>query len=219
MRLKKFAQPNYGVAAEANRRLSGCIVLVDDRPVSVGEVSTIRNVPTIRYRKEGDPNDPYNGWTADGGYYSIPLDDPSVNVFDIPLGYMNTSLKEAIYVTRHPVRGQRQGLQNNGVSFSPSKTNPFVHYNVNSAVREPGFTEMVQGRYPTFDEARERVMKGEHSVAFSRRLALQQNARGFPMYLMYRGEQIGWGVPEKGPFELPKEYAFLREQLQEAKAI
>ena len=208
--LPRFRPTEYETDDEGVRRLAGCVVLLDNAPIYVTNVINRE----IRYT-------PAERGGAARYELSIPLNDPRVNAMDLPLGYMNsTKLKEALYLRRTPRRDGYQGLRT-VLSTEPRsfEARRVFDPSILTLAKDPGFAQMFANNYPSYDEAVDRMSRDPTlmGLAFSRRLAIDRDAPGMPMFISYRGKRIGW-TDGTMPVRLGDESRYLVETLTEGKA-
>ena len=155
--------------------------------------------------------------------FPIELGDPHLNYTTFNLGYMNpdtdrgvNQYPSAVYVSRTPARRVQQGLSGNncvGRYQDPQRGVRSVpgHHLFGYA----GFRDMLQGNYPSFEEASAILEKDTNrtSVAFHKRFALYKD-RDLGFYeIHYKGMRVGWGTLTN--MILPTEYCWLREMISE----
>jgi hypothetical protein len=137
---------------------------------------------------------------------------PEFNCRNYNLGYMNsTKLGRAVFVSRRPVRGVSQGICDNNLQFSVNGAPARHIMGINTAMRDRGFTAMLQRRYPTREEALAQFSKPNvPSVAVSPWVAIKKHDTLTNLrFLEYRGREISFS--ETHEFVLPTEFEYLRE--------
>lgn len=130
------------------------------------------------------------------------------NFKPVPTGYMNVDFG-AVFVARYPCRKWKQGLHRDNVVTIPHRWGF-------RAIRRAEFRNVVLNKYPTWEECYQILSNHDlpyEAMAFHRLYAVEKDPLGL-MYLMYRGERIGWFQDDKPMLGL--EYNFLKEELQEA---
>lgn len=197
----------YETAREINDRLAGTIVLWKGQPIYVSEAGTKRDGTLFLYT--ATIPDLLLGPQID-------LDDPDLDLFGMQLGYVNTPYNAAVYTKRMPNRRMQQGLNGHNVHVEPAVTRDGHRINYNSIYAKQCFADMLAGKYPTLQEARQMLLDNPNldSVAFGRKFAIKREAPGFPYYLMYRGRRAGWSDLSCERFNLPEDQQFLAELLK-----
>lgn len=211
MSLPRFAPTEYENDDEGRRRILNTVVLKDNKPIRVMDVANgyIHYVPI---EDEAGFRDPV--------YPRIPLNDPSINVFNIPIGYLNLEgHNAAIYTRRRAVRHGVQGLRHNTFLYNPPPELNRYGLDFNTVVRNPGFTRMIAGDYPTHAEAMALMKASEarRSIAFHRRLALVREEAGFPIHIHYRGQRVGWCHGDE--VMVPQDKAYMSDILRETRVL
>lgn len=199
----------YESEAEANQRLNNAVFMYNKEPVFC----------------QGAFNHP-----DDGDLYlkllfiprlaeeaRVKITDPLIEIKCLPQGYVNTQFG-ASYMARLPAVGNyKQGYDQNNISMSMydpddrySGTPPW-----DGLLRSTGLRDMFQGKYPTVEEAVERLTNPRDetpaSVAFHRLFALRRDKRRKDFLLDYKGEWIAFGSGKD--FQLPNEFDYMRRQL------
>lgn len=194
----------YENGADANQQIGGCVVMYDDKPVLVSEcfdrdADILANISFLPHRRD---------------LLTISLFDPKFDAKSMGrrLGYVNTFGEfGAYFLTRIPSRQYKQGLHANNVNVpDPIRR----QWNFNHIRIRPEFTDTLMGVYPTFEEARTRLMANPDikSIAFSRYFAIERDELGF-FLVFYRGDRVAWGEPNS--FKIPSHYDYLKEVMQE----
>lgn len=169
----------------ANTRLQGTIVRLGEEPVFVHEVvrGGVANLAKLK--------DIYNDFKVDMN---------ELNLVPVPLGMCNFN-DQVSYLSRVPLRRDwRQGLRREN----------FISNNVpHSAVPPDVLGAVIEGVYPTLQEALEKASKGI-STAFHRHWAVTRDN-----ILVYKRDNVG--VVHKGMLLLDREYQYLAEALEEVK--
>lgn len=152
------------------------------------------------------------GWDlpARRGTKLIKLKD--IECFEYNLGYWNWNNREALYVVRVPARQQRQGIcdENLNIVTKDGLRRTREYARVTSC---PEFVNMLKGVYPSFEEARKRLMSRESScVAVSRDIAYRFDEDLEFYTLEYRGRAVAHG--DIDCIKLPSKYSYLKEQLE-----
>lgn len=136
----------------------------------------------------------------------------SSKFFDIApfkLGYVNRE-KGAVYCARLPNRVQKQGLSSE--NFTAKAPDGF---NFNSFLNCKGVLDMVNGKYPTLQEAqRQLAEKKSPLVAFSREFAISRDEiLGNLYHVFYKGDKVGAYLD--GGLILGDKFKCLKESLVE----
>lgn len=214
MSLPRYAPTEYENDDEGRRRLLNTIVLKDNRPIRVMDVldGKIHYIPVEAEATFRDP-----------AYPTVRLNDPNVNVFNIPTGYVNLDgLDAAVYTKRRAIRNGVQGLRPNNLLWNPPEhltERQRLGLDFNTIVRSPGFGRMIANEYPTHAEAMALMKASEvrRSIAFHRRLALVREEDGFPVHIHYRGQRVGWCHGDE--VVLPYNKAYMSDILRETKVL
>lgn len=175
----------YATADEARFRLEGTVVLYEGHPYYVLSAED---------HEDGTPRisiTPHREGFRGGAAVRKKVNSPLFRRFVTPeLGYTNffsEGSTNASWAERLPVRRSRQGLCAENVSV----TDPITGYrhNWNSFSRSAAFLEMIENRYPSFDEAMGRLVPGS-SIAVSRNFALAADEGGITT-LVYKKGRVG----------------------------
>lgn len=138
--------------------------------------------------------------------------DPRFNCKQYQLGYMNSvKMGQSFHVTRRPARQVQQGLCDNNTSFTGALDPYADRFMMGQALRDPGFTNMLMGIYPSMAEVRERLADNKvKSIAVSPQLAVKRHPQFTNLhFLEYKGREISFS--ETLEFDLPDEFKYLRE--------
>ena len=196
----------YDTAAEAERRLMGTIVGFDGRPVQVDHVRTRDGGVEI-----GVKEFPFRDRDELTFY---PQDDKRFKRFStVPLGFINFFSRQggnnAAFAERQPVRRTKQGLSSE--SFLCTTLTGW-RYSWAEVFQSDAFNEMVQGIYPTLDEAHEHLIPGS-AIGISRTFAVKMTESGYRV-LYHKREEIGLFV--RGTLNLRPDRQYLMETIIEA---
>lgn len=186
----------YDSAEQAQLRLGQTIVGYDGKPVYVHRVNKAEELEcSLMNRMEA--------------LITVALNDPKLNINKFPLGYVNVR-NRAVYLSRSPMRQQRQGLCRQNVLVKNAAGVNFL-----DVAKTPGFVDAWTNVYPTIKDCLNQfdINPDLKSMAFNRRWALYQDKDLGFFELLYRGERVAWGDPQG--FVLPSEYSYLRESLAE----
>jgi hypothetical protein len=194
----------YETSDEANTRLNNSMFLYKGELVScVGVFDEGRGLKArIVFYPRGVE-------TAD-----VSLDDPFLNYRDFSLGYANIP-GGATYVMRVPCVGAyKQGLTQQNLVFSEYSKQERPQYG--RIVKQPGFSSMLKGEYPTLEQCFERIKAegGPESCAFHSKFAIWRDGFREDTLLYYKGRKAGFG-DVKG-FKLPSENMYLKEVCQKS---
>lgn len=197
----------YQTLDDARLRLSGTVILFDGKPVFIDAINYANDSDDIVLSglslPKFTPNEP------------ISLHDPRWEAFDFPLGFMNTSY-HAYYLSRRPVRRNRQGLSNDNMNATRADGQYGQHFR--ELIEDPGFCDMFSNTYPTVREAEVRLRATDaQSAAFHKTLALVKDPTGV-LKLSYKGRLVGYGSPKEG-FRIPSEFKYLRETLEAVEGV
>jgi hypothetical protein len=206
----------YETQEEVNFRLSNSIVTYDGKPVYITRIQ--------------HPEDEDGKEVARVFFYEIPLKQGggaretrkflSSRKFDLatpPLGYMNFQ-KRALYLSRRPVRQQRQGLTNDTLSIIGVTGRPTMDHNMNNLITSNGFVDMFANKYPSFKEAGDLLDDGEvSSVAVSRKFAFLIDHDLEALFLTHKSVRCGVAFKDDKGMKIPDKYHFLKEELEEAR--
>ena len=153
---------------------------------------------------------------------TVPLDDPDLNFRKFKVGYCNDyTTKSATFLSRLPMRQQKQGLVARGltaVGGAGPQAGRYLNGPAQTLIWGTGFGEMLFGQYPDTKEAIDKVATGEwQSLAISNQFAVERDkAIKGVVKLMYRnipvGVALGKGISH---FILDDDFSYLREVLVE----
>jgi hypothetical protein len=195
MKNRKFANQKH-----AYDYLVNSMIRVNEIPVWV----TLVDEGLLYYRNLDSKNELHQ---------KIPLDDPSIDMNPVPLGFLASQSEKDIscaYVKRAPYRQWKIGLTTNNCIV----TNPFKHGC--SYVPAPhhiiwtkAMINTVLGKYLDPTGAQDLSRKTERPAAFGRRFGVFQD------YLLFRdlGEPVG--IVTKGKPELHEDFTYLTTMLNE----
>jgi hypothetical protein len=204
----------YESVEEVKFRLEGSIVTYEERPVYISRVS----MPG-----EGDEK----GEIARVFFHELPLNEGKAgevrkyltsrkfNLSPFRMGYMNLKDK-AVFVSRLPVRQNKQGLTAATTVFTDVFGNKCRDIDFNTMCRSQGFADMVNGKYPSFKECGELLdQKGRESVAISRSFAFSIDHDLEALFLLNKGVRCGMALRGQKALKLPDKFKFLKEELEE----
>lgn len=142
------------------------------------------------------------------------LTDPEFNYMDFQLGYANHN-QMAVYWYRQPIKQWRQGLKDNQLAYNVSSPG---YKNMFGFEFGKPIAEMMENKYPKFNDAVSTVKSGEHVVvAFHRDFAVSWDKVHEDVVLEYKGRCIGHGTNPHN-FKLMEQYSHLAEAVKEAVA-
>lgn len=142
------------------------------------------------------------------------LTDPDFNYQDFQIGYANHP-GAAVYWYRQPIKQYRQGLKDGQVGCNVSQ--PGYKGAFRFEFGKP-IAEMMEGRYPKFNDAVSTVKSGEHViVAFHPCFAVSWDKVHEDVILEYKGRCIAHGTNHQN-FKLMEECGHLTEAVKEALA-
>lgn len=216
MRQLRYSPTEYENDDEGRRRLQGTVVLIDGHPCRVQDVVN----GNVRYL----PVDQLNTFMGEV-YPSVKLNDPRMNVFSLPTGYINMKHNKrpvAIYTRKRAVRNGFQGIrQGNLLVDFPTYLDTNARYDLSymALITSPGFVDMMKGTYPTSEEALAQITSTDQmqSIAFHPRLAYVRENDGFPVHIHYRGNRVGWCHGSE--VIVPKNKEYMSDILKEAKVL
>lgn len=184
---------------DAEMRLKGCVVMYNNRPVIIQEISVSR---------DGRIKAHYIVLhTGDAG--AATLDNPLWNFKPFRTGYVNYRDK-AYFVERTPVRKWKQGLHPDNIHLTPELPGGVAL----GLIRSPEFAASLNRDYPPLNACLVMLeTKAVTSVAFSPLFCLSTPEIG-PPFLEYMGTQVGW--VEARQLKLGDEFHFLKESLAES---
>jgi hypothetical protein len=122
-----------------------------------------------------------------------------------------------VFVTRTPIRQNRQGLC--GATLKTSTIHGGrVDLGFMRMISDQGFVDMIKGVYPSFPEAVALMEnQGHASVALSRSIALEMDNDLGALFVKKQGVNCGISLAGDAHIRLSKKYHFLREELQACK--
>lgn len=205
----------YETTEEVKFRLEQTVVLYDKEPVYItrvnlpemedkGEIARVYFIPL-----------PINLVAGNGKEVRKYLSSKNFDLAPFKMGYFNHK-GEATFVSRNPIRQNRQGLCQNITSFTDCRGKPSQTMNFVTMVGSPGFIDMFNGKYPSFEEAGELLEnKGTSSVAVSRSFAFIIDHDLEALLLMHKGIKCGIALKGDKVLKVPPKFHFLREEMEE----
>lgn len=205
----------YENAEEVRFRLENTVVMYDRQPVYISRVEV--------------PDAEDKGEIARVYFYDLPLKGAglketrkflSSKKFDLapfPMGYVNHN-GQASFVTRNPVRQNKQGLVAATTIITNIKGQKSEEIGFNDLLRSQGFVDMVNGNYPSFKEAGESLGNKDHSsVAVSRMFAFVIDHELEALYLLHKGIRCGLALKNDRALKVPPKFHFLKEEMEECR--
>ena len=197
----------YENAEEVRFRLEGTVVLYDGKPVYITKVNNTLGDDAFEIARVFFRPVPYEARDKETRKY---LSSRKFSLEPFKMGYMNTD-KEVVYLSRAPVRQQRQGLCQQNLSITDVFGDKSKNHDFSTVIRSKGFSDMVEGLYPCYDKALE-MLRDRTSVALSNIFALAYDPDFSIMYLLNRGTKCGASfMGEK--MRIPDKFKFLREEM------
>lgn len=203
----------YETTEEVNFRLKDTVVLYDGKPVYITQV----RIPEAEDGKE----------IARVFFKELPivgrggretrkfLSSRKFDLTPFKMGYMNFS-GSAVFVSRSPVRQNRQGLSQAVTTFTDCKGRRYENITFNLMLQSLGFVDMVNGKYPSFKDAGELLGDNEtSSVAVSRTFAFVIYHDLEALLLLHKGTRCGIALKEDKAVKVPPKFHFLREEMEE----
>ncbi len=191
----------FDTAADAGMRLNDSIVKYDDKFVYIRSVEDHPD-GILRVQFSALP-------LRQGKLMTRMINSPKFSADGFDLGYMNRRNGNAVYFERMPVRGNaKQGLSRHNLRSAGGEMQR--EFNFGNLVDMPEFLDMLEGKYPSLDEASGMIRQGAvSSVAFSRHFALEVGDLDI-LFLLYKGEKVGYSNGDRG-FSSPSKFRYLNE--------
>lgn len=207
----------YETTEEVKFRLEGTVVKYEDRLVYITNV----NVPD---REEDGKKE-----VARVFFKELPLAPNAPNVrkflssrnFDLtpfPMGYINHQ-GEAVFVSRAPVRQNKQGLSRGNTQFTfPDAKNRVDNKRRNidfeDLITSQAFVDMYNNKYPSFQEAG-KMLDGKNckSVAIGRKFVLSIDDELELLLLYHEGVKCAVAFKGDKALRLPPRFKFLKEEV------
>lgn len=229
----------YETVEEVKFRLENTVVLYDEEPVYITRVNAVEpgdDVNPGEVSKVYFQPLPWRGAAKNDLFIRF---DPAVQnpapkapdrratrkflssrKFDLTpfkMGYFNEG-GQATFVSRAPVRQNQQGLSARTALFSDIKGRKSLNIGWNQLINSQGFVDMVHGKYPSLEEAKELINNENHtSVAVSRSFAFFIDHDLESMFLMHKGTKCGFCSTDDNGVKVPNKFHFLREEMEEAR--
>lgn len=202
----------YETADEVKFRLEKTVVLYDDDPVYITSVRVPEDmeekgeIARVFFRTL-----PFKNTGAETRKY---LSSKKFDLAPFPMGYMNHN-GEANFVSRSPVRQNRQGLSVETTNIYDHRGKQRGHLDFNQMIKSQGFYDMVKGNYPDFKEAGG-MLNGKDctSVAISRTFAFVLDDDIDALLLLHKGTKCGLAMKGDRGIKIPPKYHFLRQEME-----
>lgn len=191
-------------------RLSNCVVMYDDKPVMIGEVTVDGDIVMMNAKH-----------LSNGMNFIIELPDDKLSLRPVPVGYVNHD-KQAVYVSRNPVRRYKQGLHHQNVRLNYAAAGGGAnllraHGRQSDVISGRGMSECIHNSYFSMADAIRLLEDGDRrSVAFHRKWAVSEDDTVGLRHLFYRGREVGT-LTDNGPI-LGKKYRYLAEEIERMQA-
>lgn len=220
----------YETLEEINFRLANTVVMYDGQPVYITRVS----VPEADDRKEiarvffvelpyggqrlvDKFGDPIPGAKAGKGETRKYLSSKNFDLAPFKMGYFNNN-GEATFVSRNPVRQNRQGLSKETTTLTDVRGRRSENMNYNKMIESQGFADMVAGKFPGFAEVGDMLGdKDNGSVAVSRQFAFVIDHDLEALLLMHKGVKCGIALKDDKSLRIPPKFHFLRQEAEECR--
>lgn len=207
----------FDTGKDAFQKLGHTIILLHETPIFVVSCEDgPKNAVILKYwqlpNKEASPE-----------LQEVKLDEAHVDfrTLGCRLGYLNATApsgdEQCVFVSRTPRRQTVQGINPSNLNFTyfinPTSGSK-VEFDWKKYYKDTSFADMLKGKYPTRKQAQKYIIENENvtSLAFARWFAFKKKKVG-PMYLEYKGKEIGWSADLK-KINLSKAYTHLQETLE-----
>ncbi len=202
----------YETQEEIKFRLESSIVLYDEKPVYITRVQYPEGEDEIArvYFREL----PYGG-AGEKPEMRKYLSSKKFDLAPFKMGYMNHK-GSAIFVSRAPVRQNKQGLSSGVTSFADVRGQKSGLINFAGLVASQGFVDMFNDKYPDFKQIGDLIgNKEDASVAVSRCFAFYIDHDLESLYLMNKGVKCGIAMKGDRALKVPPKFHFLRQEMEE----
>lgn len=203
---------------ECNQKLKETVIFYGNDPVYVSEAKKASS-PILKCAYLPIPT------TIPAKFVEAPIKDSLFNMKDLgtKLGYVNiekSGFNEVTYSQRVGIRKVHQGLCKSNVRFSDVMRNEQLGFigalpEFDRLLNTDKITKTFKNLYPSLPESVSLLSESTKNlaVAFHRQFAIRKNYIG-PLYLEYKGKQIGWS--EDGTkFKIHEDFQYLLETLNE----
>lgn len=202
----------YETAEEIRFRLEGTLVKYDGDPVYITRVNMPeaddgKEIARVFFRKL-----PYKNKDQEVRKY---LSSRKFDLTPFKMGYFNHN-KQAFFVSRNPVRQNKQGLSADTTILRDVRGKPCGDMSFALMTTSDGFVDMLNNKYPDFKDAVTMLdQKDNSSVALTQTFAFNIDHDLEALVLMHKGTRCGLAMREDRALKIPKKFHFLREELEE----
>ncbi len=221
----------YETQEEISFRLLNSVVLYDGKPVYISRVNLPENADEkkeiarvhffelpygVEVDRYGDPIPGMKG-KGKGVEQRKYLSSKNFELAPFKMGYCNMG-DEAVFVSRNPVRQNRQGLSQGTTSILDINGKKSGNYGFNHLIAAKGFSDMVAGSYPTFKDVGDLLGDNEKSsVALSRSFACRIDNDLEALVLLHKGIKCGIALKGDKTLRLPPKFHFLKQEAEECR--
>jgi hypothetical protein len=204
----------YETAEEVKFRLENTVVMYDEDPVLITRVTNLEEAAE-------------KGEIARVFFTQLPylgnapketrkyLSSKRFDLSPFKMGYMNYE-GQAVFVSRTPVRQNKQGLCSANTLFTDIKGRKSEVLGFSRMLRTEGFVDMVKGKFPDFKVAGDMLDdKDASSVAVSRSFAFFIDHDLDALFLLNKGIRCGIAMRNDKAVKIPPKFHFLREEMEE----
>lgn len=206
----------YETAEEIRFRLEHTVVSYDGRPVYISRCTLPEN-----------PEE--KGEIARVFFYEMPylgkqvketrkyLSSKKFDLTPFKMGYFNHKGR-ACFVSRAPLRQNRQGLCQNTAQFTDPRGRRDEEMGFNTMISSQGFVDMIDGKYPDFKDAGDMLgNKDGNSVALSREFACVIENDLDALLLVHKGNKCGIALKGEKGIKVPQKFHFLKEAMEDCR--
>jgi len=209
----------YETWEEINFRLTKTVVLYDGKPVYITQVSMPddggKEIARVHFVELPYKMDRYEEGVGKQAQQRKYLSSRNFDLAPFKMGYMNYK-GEALFVSRNPVRQNRQGLSAEATVITDVKGKPSAALRFSAMISSDGFVDMFSGKYPDFKDVGGMLGDKENSsVAVSRTFAFVIDHDLEALLLMHKGTKCGIALKDDKALRLPPKYHFLRQECEE----
>lgn len=206
----------YETVDEVKFRLESSVVLYDGKPVYISRVGMAEADDKKEIARVYFYDLPLlNGDKKGGGETRKYLSSRKFDLSPFKMGYMNDKGR-ATFVSRAPVRQNKQGLTSNVTTFQDMMGRRSEDVSFNTMIRSQGFVDMVAGKYPSFQECGDMLdNKDILSVALSRSFAFSIDHDLEALFLTHKGVRCGMVTRGQKAIKIPQKFHFLKEEMEE----
>lgn len=131
------------------------------------------------------------------------------------MGYMNFK-SEAVFLSRTPIRQNRQGLGADNVLLYDFKGELKNNLSFRDVLYSKGFVDMVKNLYPDFPKARDLLKNNDAtSVAVNRAFSFVKDDQLDVCVLLYKNSKCGLLLDDEKGVRVPPKFHFLRNEMEE----